>query len=179
MPLRMWMYDLAREQTPTLDHWRTLCRLSLDSGYDALGLNLEHWFRYPSAPWAAGRDCLHTETVKILEQEFPDLQIIPFINLLGHFEGFLYTEGGQGFAEENLLERRRALRTKNLLSLRQVSFGIPSRVSRARSSISAAMRHFNSASVQSAKPELRTGKKRKAWTARHACTASISARFPS
>lgn len=65
-----------------------------------MGLNLEHWFRYPSAPWAAGRDCLQPETVKILEAEFPELQIVPFINLLGHFEGFLYTEGGQGFAEE-------------------------------------------------------------------------------
>ncbi len=106
MPLRMWMYDLAREQTPNLDQLRTLCRLSLESGYNALGLNLEHCFRYPSAQWAAGRDCLEPSTVKILEGEFPELQIVPFINLLGHFEGFLYTEGGQRFAEETFKDNQ-------------------------------------------------------------------------
>ena len=50
----MWMYDLAREQTPTLDVLDRLCRLSLDAGYNALGLYLEHRFAFPSLPWAAG-----------------------------------------------------------------------------------------------------------------------------
>jgi len=100
MPLRMWMYDLAREQTPSPNQLRALCRLSLDNGYNAFGLYLEHRFRYPSEPWAAGKDSLEPETVKLLEKEFPELRIIPFINLLGHMEGFLYTEGGQRFAEE-------------------------------------------------------------------------------
>lgn len=100
MRLRMWSYDLAREQCPTLDHLRLFCRASLESGYNALGLYLEHRFAYRSAPWAAGKWALQPETVRTLQREFPDLQIIPMINLLGHMEGFLYTEQGCGFAEE-------------------------------------------------------------------------------
>jgi hypothetical protein len=96
----MWMYDLAREQSPSQTQLERICRLSLDSGYNALGVYLEHRFRYPSAPWAAGKDCLERETVSKLRRKFPELQIIPFINLLGHMEGFLYSEGGQKFAEE-------------------------------------------------------------------------------
>ena len=100
MQLRMWSYDLAREQSPTLEHLRTFCRISLDSGYNALGLYMEHRFAYPSAPWAAGSGAVEPPTIKALEKEFPDLQIIPMINLLGHMEGFLYTEQGYRFAEE-------------------------------------------------------------------------------
>lgn len=100
MRLKMWTYDYAREQAPTLDHLRAICRLSLDSGYNALGLYLEHRFAYPSAPWAHGTGALQPETVRTLEKEFPDLQLVPFINLLGHMEGFLYTEQGKKFAEE-------------------------------------------------------------------------------
>lgn len=96
----MWMYDLAREQAPTLDHLRQMCRLSLESGYNALGLYLEHRFLYASAPWAAGTGALTAEMVKTLESEFPDLQIVPFANLLGHFEGMLYTEEGKRYREE-------------------------------------------------------------------------------
>ncbi|HEY3781112.1 MAG TPA: family 20 glycosylhydrolase [Fimbriimonadaceae bacterium] len=100
MLLNMWMYDLAREQAPTYDHLQTFCRLSLDSGYNGLGLYLEHRFKYKSAPWIAGTGALEPETIKKLQKEFPELQIIPFINLLGHFEGFLYSEQGHQFAEE-------------------------------------------------------------------------------
>lgn len=100
MRLRMWTYDYAREQAPTLDHLRRLCSLSQESGYNALGLYLEHRFAYPSAPWMQGEGCLRPDTVQALQDEFAELQIVPFINLLGHFEGMLYTEAGKKFAEE-------------------------------------------------------------------------------
>lgn len=100
MPLNMWTYDLAREQTPTYEFMSELCRMSLDSGYDALGLYMEHRFAYPSLPWAAGQNALEPDTVKRLIREFPGLRIIPFVNLLGHLEGFLYSEQGRGLGEE-------------------------------------------------------------------------------
>lgn len=100
MKLRMWTLDVAREQSPSYEGLRAWCRLSLDAGYNAIGLYLEHRFVYASAPWAAGKGALEPEVVQRLQSEFPDLQIIPFINLLGHFEGFLYTEEGSRFAEE-------------------------------------------------------------------------------
>lgn len=100
MRLRMWTYDVAREQCPTLDHLRTLCKLSLDSGYNAIGLYLEHRFAYRAAPWAAGHGVIEREDIRSLEREFTGLTIIPFINLLGHFEGFLNTEEGRTLAEE-------------------------------------------------------------------------------
>lgn len=99
MPLRMWTYDLAREQAPSLDHLRRLCDLSLESGYNALGLYLEHRFAYPSTPWSHGIGCLTPEMVRALQEEYRTLELIPFINLLGHVEGFLYTETGRVFAE--------------------------------------------------------------------------------
>jgi hypothetical protein len=60
---------------------------------------MEHRFAYPSVPWVHGAGVVTPETISALRKEFPDLQIIPFINLLGHMEGFLYTEEGQKFAE--------------------------------------------------------------------------------
>jgi len=95
----MWTYDLAREQSPTIDHLRRFCDLSLESGYNAIGLYLEHRFAYPSTPWSHGKGCLIPEIVQTLQQEYRTLQIIPFINLLGHFEGFLYTEEGRQYSE--------------------------------------------------------------------------------
>lgn len=100
MQLRMWTYDLAREQCPTLDHLRRLCDLTLDSGYNALGLYLEHRFAYPCTPWAHGKGAMTPEMVRDLEESFPDLQIVPFVNVLSHFEGFNHTEAGKRFAEE-------------------------------------------------------------------------------
>ncbi|MBS1717425.1 MAG: family 20 glycosylhydrolase [Armatimonadetes bacterium] len=102
MEFRMWSYDLAREQAPTHDHLRRICELSLSSGYNALGLYLEHRFAYPSAPWAAGNGALTPEMVDKLQDEFPELTLVPMINLLGHQEGFLRTEQGRKFAEERL-----------------------------------------------------------------------------
>jgi hypothetical protein len=100
MRLRMWTYDLAREQAPTLDNLRTLAELTLAADYNALGLYLEHRFAYPSTPWAHGAGVMTPEMARTLQEEFAELQIIPFLNLLGHMEGFLYTERGRTLAEE-------------------------------------------------------------------------------
>ncbi|MFI5385234.1 MAG: family 20 glycosylhydrolase [Fimbriimonadales bacterium] len=100
MQLRMWTYDIAREQAPTLDHMRVFCDATVAGGYNAIGLYLEHRFAYPSTPWAHGRGCLTPEIVQHLQKEYPQLQIIPFVNLLGHFEGMIYTEFGKRFREE-------------------------------------------------------------------------------
>lgn len=96
----MWMYDFAREQCENLDFLRRLCRTSLDSGYDALGLYFEHRFAYPRVPWVHGKEGLQPETIRQLRREFPELRLIPFANLLGHMEGFLYCEEGRHMAEE-------------------------------------------------------------------------------
>lgn len=96
----MWTYDLAREQAPQDEHLDQIARLTLESGFNALGLYLEHRFAYPSTPWAHGIGCLTPERAKRLQREFKELQIIPFINLLGHFEGMLYTEEGKQYREE-------------------------------------------------------------------------------
>ncbi len=96
----MWTYDLAREQSPTLDNLRSLAELTLSSGYNALGLYMEHRFAYPSAPWAQGAGVVTPEMVRTLQEDFRELQLVPFLNLLGHMEGFLYTERGRGLAEE-------------------------------------------------------------------------------
>lgn len=100
MNLRMWTYDIAREQCPTHEYLHKLCRMTLDSGYNAIGLYLEHRFAYPSAPWVAGKDALTPEIITKLQEEFPTLQIVPFINLLGHFEGFIYSDQGAKFAKD-------------------------------------------------------------------------------
>lgn len=99
----MWMYDVAREQCPTYEYLRKLCRITQESGYNALGLYLEHRFEYPSAPWVAGQGALTPDVVEAIQQDFPDLQIIPFINLLGHFEGFLYSQPGAQYAKERFV----------------------------------------------------------------------------
>jgi hypothetical protein len=96
----MWMYDVAREQFPSLDHLRRIFDVTRESGYNAIGLYLEHRFAYPSTPWSHGVGALTPETIGILQAEYPDLQIVPFPNLLGHFEGMMYTEEGSQYAEE-------------------------------------------------------------------------------
>jgi len=100
MRLRMWTYDLAREQCPTLDFMRRLCRLSLDSGYNALGLYMESRFAFECTPWAHGQGGLTPDTVRAIQHEFADLQIVPFLNVLGHCEALIYTEVGKRYAEQ-------------------------------------------------------------------------------
>ncbi|MBC8064884.1 MAG: family 20 glycosylhydrolase, partial [Chlorobia bacterium] len=100
MQLRMWMLDVAREQSPTLEDLRRYLDLTRESGYNAIGLYLEHRFAYPSTPWSHGKGCITPEMIDTLQNEYSDIQIVPFINLLGHFEGMLYTEHGKRFREE-------------------------------------------------------------------------------
>ncbi len=96
------MVDLAREQSPTLDHLYQFAMVAQNSGYDALGLYLEHRFAYRSASWATGQGAITPDQIQRLRTEFPSLRIIPFINLLGHMEGFLYTDEGRSFRETPL-----------------------------------------------------------------------------
>ncbi len=100
MRLRMWTYDLAREQAPDLDQLRSFLDLTREAGYTAIGIYMEHRFAYPSAPWSHGKGAVTPEMIRQIQSEYADIQIIPFLNLLGHFEGMLYTEEGRAYAEE-------------------------------------------------------------------------------
>ncbi len=95
------MYDVAREQSPGEDLLSEVLARSQSAGYNAVGLYLEHRFAYPSAPWAAGPGCLKPEIVRRLQATFrpSGLRMIPFLNTLGHMEGFIRSEGGQWLAE--------------------------------------------------------------------------------
>ena len=84
-----------------MDHLRRMCDLSLEAGYNSLGLYTEHRFAYRCAPWAHGTGALTPEMAIALQEAYPELQIVPFINVLSHFEGFNNTEYGKRFAEES------------------------------------------------------------------------------
>ncbi len=101
MPFLGWMLDVAREQSPSEEGLRTICARSRAAGYDAVGLYLEHRYAYPSAPFAAGPGCLTPDVVRRLaaESRSRGLRLIPFLNTLGHMEGFIRSEGGQWLAE--------------------------------------------------------------------------------
>ncbi|MBI5706182.1 MAG: family 20 glycosylhydrolase [Armatimonadetes bacterium] len=99
MQLRMWMLDIAREQSPTLDHLRRYLDLTREAGYNAIGLYFEHRFAYGSTPWSHGKGCVTPEMIRTLVAEYPDIQIVPFLNLLGHLEGMIYTEEGKRYRE--------------------------------------------------------------------------------
>lgn len=88
-----WMIDLARDATLS-PAW---LRGAAEAGYDAVGLYLEHRFAYRSAPWAAGPGALTPETVRSLDRR--GLRLIPFLNTLGHMEGFIRAEEGRWLAE--------------------------------------------------------------------------------
>lgn len=98
--LKLWTYDLAREQAPSYEHLRRFVEITRLGGYDGLGLYLEHRFAYPSTPWSHGEGSLTVEAVRQLQAENPDLKLVPFVNLLGHYEGMIYTEAGKRFREE-------------------------------------------------------------------------------
>ncbi len=100
VPLKMWSIDVAREQPVTRLNLANLCRLSLESGYNAIGLYLEHRFQYDFLPKNPFSDLLSADDIKKAEKEFPEIQIIPMINVLGHTEGFLRMEGYQSLSEE-------------------------------------------------------------------------------
>ncbi|MFO0837140.1 MAG: family 20 glycosylhydrolase [Phycisphaerae bacterium] len=96
-----WMIDLAREQAPRVDVLRDWLLRSADAGYDAIGLYLEHRFEYASAPWAAAAGCLTPVMLRELRDTIGPRgpRVIPFLNALGHVEGFIRAEGGQWLAE--------------------------------------------------------------------------------
>ena len=93
-----WTIDLAREQSlpeSTLGDW--LSR-SETAGYNAVGLYLEHRYAYPSAPQAAATGYLAPEMAGRLVAGAP-VRVIPFLNTLGHMEGFMRSEGLQWLSE--------------------------------------------------------------------------------
>ncbi|MBA3725960.1 MAG: family 20 glycosylhydrolase, partial [Armatimonadetes bacterium] len=96
-----WMYDIARDQSPREDALREMLERSLKAGYNAVGLYLEHRYAYPSVPWAADEGCMTPELVRRMTAEFrtQGLRVIPFLNVLGHMEGFIRSEGGQWLGE--------------------------------------------------------------------------------
>src|SRR5690606_18329247 len=94
------MLDIAREQCPRRDHPFTYAALAQDARYNALGLYFEHRFAFPSTPWSHGIHAVTPDHIRDLQSEFPSLQIIPFINVLGHMEGFIYTEEGKKYRED-------------------------------------------------------------------------------
>ncbi|MBK9129397.1 MAG: family 20 glycosylhydrolase [Phycisphaerales bacterium] len=98
-----WMYDLAREQSPSEERLDEIFTRSREVGYHAVALYLEHRFAYPSAPWAAGPACLTPEVARrlIARHKARGLRIIPFLNTLGHMEGFIRAEGGQWLRESD------------------------------------------------------------------------------
>lgn len=105
MELIGWMYDIAREQSPRPGQLGQMLRRSGSAGYNAVGLYLEHRFAYDSAPWAAAPGCLTPDAVRGLihgSGSGPDAslpRLIPFLNTLGHMEGFIRSQGGQWLAE--------------------------------------------------------------------------------
>lgn len=97
-----WMYDIAREQSPRTDLLDDMLARSVSAGYNAVGLYLEHRFQYESAPWAAAPGALEPAVVQKLSDKYKPrgLRLIPFLNTLGHMEGFIHSEGGQWLAED-------------------------------------------------------------------------------
>lgn len=96
-----WMYDLAREQSPSFDALSAMMQRSLASGYNAVGVYLEHRFAYPSVPWSPPSGSLTPTVVRKLQARFrpAGLRIVPFLNTLGHLEGFIRAQGGQWLSE--------------------------------------------------------------------------------
>jgi len=94
------MVDVAREQSPTRDHLFQFAQAAQRGGFTGLGLYLEHRFAYPRNSWVAGKGAITPQLVRDLESEFPSLQIIPFVNVLAHVEGFLFTEEGRTMYEQ-------------------------------------------------------------------------------
>ena len=96
-----WMYDVAREQSPSENLLRNTLERSAAAGYNAVGLYLEHRFAYQSAPFAAAPGCLTPALIRRLSSTFRPrgLRLIPFLNTLGHMEGFIRSESGQWLSE--------------------------------------------------------------------------------
>lgn len=96
-----WMYDIARDQSPQESSLLTLIDRTADAGFSACGLYLEHRFAYASAPWAQGAGCLTPDVARRLAAHAAArrVRVIPFLNTLGHMEGFLHSAGGEWLRE--------------------------------------------------------------------------------
>jgi hypothetical protein len=96
-----WSYDIAREQSPDEQSLKALVDRSAAAGYNALGLYLEHRFAWRAAPWVVTPGCLTPDVMgRVIEHaRGRGVRVIPFLNTLGHMEGFLRAEGGQALAE--------------------------------------------------------------------------------
>lgn len=103
MRLIGWMFDIARDQSPSLDLLERLGEQTLAAGYNTWGLYLEHRYAYPSAPFAMAPGAVTPEMVRRLVSRFSPrgLRIVPFLNTLGHMEGFIRSEGGHYLAESD------------------------------------------------------------------------------
>lgn len=102
------MYDVAREQAPREDALMQLLQQSGAAGYNAVGLYLEHRFQYRSAPWAAAPGALSPEAVqRVLRTRAQPAapRVIPFLNTLGHMEGFIRAEDGWFLGETHEVGR--------------------------------------------------------------------------
>lgn len=96
-----WSYDIARDQSPSVEFLCELIDRSADAGYNALGLYLEHRFAYASTPWAQASGCVTPEMARLAARHGRErgVRVIPFLNTLGHMEGFLHAAGGEWLAE--------------------------------------------------------------------------------
>src|SRR5262245_37143098 len=101
MNLVGWTVDLARDQSPKDHALHALCARSRLAGYNAIGLYLEHRYAYPNAQFAAAPGALTPAAARdlVTRHQPAGLRIIPFLNTLGHMEGFIRSEGGQWLAE--------------------------------------------------------------------------------
>jgi len=94
LELRIFHYDLAREQSFRRPFYERLVVQLADSGYTHLMLYLEHRFRFPSLdPWAPA-DVMSPEDGQWLVTfaSTYGIEIIPQVNCLGHTEGFMPNE---------------------------------------------------------------------------------------
>lgn len=96
-----WMMDVARDQSPHEDWLHLTLARSAAAGYGAVGLYLEHRFAYPSAPWAAGPGALAPTVARGLVEKHRGIRVIPFLNSLGHMEGFIRAADGEWLAESS------------------------------------------------------------------------------
>lgn len=106
-----WMYDIARDQAPTEDGLVDLLTQSAAAGYNAVGLYLEHRFAYRSAPWAAAPGVVTPEIIQRVLQRIRAAKspaaprVIPFLNTLGHMEGFIRSQDGWYLGETHEVGR--------------------------------------------------------------------------
>jgi hypothetical protein len=101
MNLVGWTLDIARDQSPQTNTLHAICARSKLAGYNAIGLYLEHRYAYPNEQFAIAPGALTPQAARdlVTRHQPAGLRIIPFLNTLGHMEGFIRSQGGQWLAE--------------------------------------------------------------------------------